>query len=280
MIAQVAGGSLAIKLRNNISGITQGLGEIILKQDDDQEIDVTSWALTAVETLDTLKGETQELAAKYDEQSKIVKKLNEQLKDLIEAKKKHENAMLEKFRELLNAKKLKIRDQQRVLAGAKIDGSQIQKLQAAREAVKPRTPVTSRQGKRKLPVVADESSEENSEKEEPAPKLEDELSGQHDSPLDSGNHTTEDQSENSDNGGPSYSSMPDKTNHAAAEEMQSDSPPPRRELPFGDQHVVHGNSKTHKSPEKGGPGSHEGAVIEGGGKDNDEDSDDEDDDEL
>ena len=44
-----------------------------------------------------------------------------QLDNLIEEKTSHENALLEKFRQLINSKKLKIRDQQRLLAGAKVD---------------------------------------------------------------------------------------------------------------------------------------------------------------
>ncbi len=47
--------------------------------------------------------------------------LNAQLEDLIRVKDEHENALLENFTKLLNAKKLKIRDQQRLLARAKIE---------------------------------------------------------------------------------------------------------------------------------------------------------------
>ena len=50
-------------------------------------------------------------------------RLHKQLQDLTEAKKEHESELLEKFRQLLNSKKLKIRDQQRLLAGAKIEAS-------------------------------------------------------------------------------------------------------------------------------------------------------------
>ena len=68
-----------------------------------------------------LEQEVQNLTSKYDEQEKLMQKLNQQLEDLIEAKKQHEDTLLGKFRELLNAKKLKIRDQQRLLVGAKVD---------------------------------------------------------------------------------------------------------------------------------------------------------------
>lgn len=65
--------------------------------------------------------QADELDAKLAEQIENNRKLHEQLKALIEAKAEHENALLQKFTELLNAKKLKIRDQQRLLATAKVD---------------------------------------------------------------------------------------------------------------------------------------------------------------
>jgi len=43
--------------------------------------------------------------------------------EFLTVKEEHENHMLEKFSHLLNAKKLKIRDQQRLLAGAAINGN-------------------------------------------------------------------------------------------------------------------------------------------------------------
>lgn len=70
---------------------------------------------------DTIEKDMSDLRVKYEEQSRTVEKLDQQLEDLIKAKKEHENALLEKFQHLLNAKKLKIRDQQRLLASAKVD---------------------------------------------------------------------------------------------------------------------------------------------------------------
>jgi hypothetical protein len=52
-----------------------------------------------------------------------ITRLEEQLQGLVDEKLAHENALLQKFADLLNSKKLKIRDQQRLLAGAKVDPS-------------------------------------------------------------------------------------------------------------------------------------------------------------
>lgn len=42
------------------------------------------------------------------------------MEDFLRVKNEHENQMLERFSYLLNAKKLKIRDQQKLLAGATV----------------------------------------------------------------------------------------------------------------------------------------------------------------
>lgn len=56
----------------------------------------------------------------HGEQDTIAK-LNAQLDDFIKTKNETETAMLQQFMELLNEKKRKIRDQNRLLATAKVD---------------------------------------------------------------------------------------------------------------------------------------------------------------
>lgn len=121
VVASVSGDKLVIVFRKNISGIHQRLGEISLSPDDDQEIDTIAWVATAVARANALEKDVQDLQAKYEEQGDIIEKLRSQLDDFTKAKKDHEDALLEKFRELLNTKKLKIRNQQRLLATAKVN---------------------------------------------------------------------------------------------------------------------------------------------------------------
>ena len=117
--AVITGEQMTIIFRKNISGITQRLGEISLVKDEAQEVDAVAWASTAVLRCDDLEKEVEGLKLKYEDQQSIIRDLQQQLEDLIEATKMHETALLEKFRDLLNAKKLKIRDQQRVLIQSK-----------------------------------------------------------------------------------------------------------------------------------------------------------------
>jgi hypothetical protein len=122
-IANISGDQLSISFRKNISGIHQRLGEVALKRDEDLEVDVTGWVSTAVERAASLEGKVSSLDRSLRQQEEVIRKLNQQLDDLVKAKREHEDALLGKFKELLNAKKLKIRDQQRLLATARVDSS-------------------------------------------------------------------------------------------------------------------------------------------------------------
>jgi hypothetical protein len=54
-------------------------------------------------------------------QTETILKLQSQLDSIVQAKVEHEGLLLHKFTELINSKKVKIRDQQRLLATAKVD---------------------------------------------------------------------------------------------------------------------------------------------------------------
>ena len=123
--ALVAGDQLTVIVRRNISGITQRLGEITLRVLDEEEagerVELLDWVTVTVDRTSALQDKIQSLNVKYEEQGNIIHELNKQLEDLVEAKKEHETLLFEKFQQLLNAKKLKIRDQQRLLASATVN---------------------------------------------------------------------------------------------------------------------------------------------------------------
>ncbi|KAI9791256.1 MAG: hypothetical protein M1833_001569 [Piccolia ochrophora] len=143
-----------ISIRRHIGGITQRLGTLSLKQDEDQEIQLFDWAAAAAETASSAEQDLSALSVRYQSQKDLIDSLNKQLEDLVEAKRAHENELLEKFRELLNSKKLKIRDQQRLLNEAKIDPAKGKlasptPVRSSRGAGQSRKPGNSRAGKRK-----------------------------------------------------------------------------------------------------------------------------------
>lgn len=255
VVASIAGGQLAIVFRNNISGITQKLGEIILNEDDKQELDIISWAGIAVQRSNELEDEVRELTSKYYEQSKMLESLNKQLDDLVQAKKRHEDTLLEKFRELLNTKKLKIRDQQRLLAGAKVDPKQAAKIESARSASRSHTPVASRASKRKAKAAASTSSssdESSFQKKATKQKNESDNSGNMNTPDGSDQDVTEDESDEYLKAAPSQSTLPESNNceigGGKEEQMALDTPPPIRKLPFERSGIGRGKEQM-KQPE-------------------------------
>ena len=250
MMATITRDSLLVHFRNNISGITQKLGEIQLKQNETEEIDSVSWCGTAVQRGTVLEAEVQDLTVKYEEQGKTMEKLNKQLEDLIEAKKSHEDALLGKFRELLNAKKLKIRDQQRLLAGAKVDPKRAVKVHNVRSASKSHTPTASSVGKRKAKgdATASQSSGEDSfEPKVATQKIETDGSEQAKTP-EASDDATEDESDDDLKSAARPSTQPDRTKvgedeAAGDQEMQLDELPPTRQLPFGKSDVGGGREQ-------------------------------------
>ena len=241
--ANLTGDQLSVTFRNNISGITQKLGEIVLNKNETEELDIVRWAGTAVERSNRLDEEVRDLTLKYDDQSKKLDKLNHQLGDLIKAREDHENSLLRNFRDLLNTKKLKIRDQQRLLASSNIDNRRAAKLQSARSTAKPRAATASRAGKRKaMGGHRNFECSDDSGLEGKAPKQnqESDLSEQMNTPEHSDQELTEDESGDDLDSTHQAGTRPDRS----GEDTRSDFLPPKNDLLFG----VSGRSEQSTQP--------------------------------
>jgi len=70
---------------------------------------------------DAAEGLVSSMKHDHVKQQQDVADLRKQLQQLTEAKKHHEDELLEKFRLLLNSKKAKVRDQKRLLSTVKVD---------------------------------------------------------------------------------------------------------------------------------------------------------------
>lgn len=254
-VAAISGETLTINLRKNIGGIHQRLGSIKLEQNDEEEINPFDWAGTAVTAADELREQLETLQASVSAQQGQVAKLNRQLDDLVKAKKEHEEELLKKFAALLNAKKLKIRDQQRLLSGAKIDPEAAEVVSDSRSGGgKARKPTPSRKGKRKANGTAEpepEPAEAAANDEETATEDDDDaLIRREETPQNSDRDATEDEDSDADgfNAAPAASQQSRRgvgnrgkalevakekaTGGSAMEVDDAGSPPPRRELPF------------------------------------------------
>lgn len=244
-IAAISGNAVTVTLRKNIGGITQRLGTIKLDEDDQrEEVAFPEWVDTAVANSDELRLGLATLQTSMSAQQEQVAKLNAQLDDLVKAKKEHEDELLKKFAALLNAKKLKIRDQQRLLAGAKVDPAAAEEVGAAREGGgRSRKADGSRGGKRKDHGVADEEDDDEEMKDDAASAEEvDQPDGLEQTPPPSDrDHATEDEGDDGFDHLPAPSQPKSRrgarqaSRTAKSSEKAAEHPaelPPRRELPF------------------------------------------------
>ncbi|KAF7872479.1 hypothetical protein EAF04_003400 [Stromatinia cepivora] len=146
--AKVEKKAMTLVIQKVIEGIRQRLGAIKLDETEEEEISLFDWCALATKSADSSKDELEALRIKYSEQQETLEKLNENFRELNKRKSDHENQLLEKFSLMFNEKKLKVRDQQRLLAGAKVDPEKVEAVQNTRSG-KPRTACASRSGKRK-----------------------------------------------------------------------------------------------------------------------------------
>ncbi|KAJ8071497.1 hypothetical protein OCU04_001817 [Sclerotinia nivalis] len=146
--AKVEKKAMTLVIQKVIEGIRQRLGAIKLDETEEKEISLFDWCALATKSADSSKDELEALRIKYSEQQETLEKLNENFRGLNKRKSDHENQLLEKFSLMFNEKKLKVRDQQRLLAGAKVDPEKVEAVQNIRSG-KPRTAGASRSGKRK-----------------------------------------------------------------------------------------------------------------------------------
>ncbi|KAF4957364.1 hypothetical protein FSARC_11316 [Fusarium sarcochroum] len=258
-----SGKSISITIRKEIQGITQRLGAITLNHDPDEAIELFEWCGAAVESSAASKQAMADLSVRSSESETAVTQLQSQLDELIKAKEEDETALLRKFRDLLNEKKLKIREQQQVLASISANPSlpgqsqPSQVVEAEIEDPKPRKPRKptrqagkSRTSKRKAPASR---RVEESEDDAGAETMDVDNIKQEAEDTDPGNTTeatasvaTDDDDDEDDAGVHSSSSQHnDAPASTAAPEKKTpprraEKPPPPRALPFA-------TKKTEKS---------------------------------
>ncbi|KAI9053836.1 hypothetical protein LZ554_002784 [Drepanopeziza brunnea f. sp. 'monogermtubi'] len=160
-VAKIDSTSMTISIQKNIEGITQKLGIITLAENENAAGDLYEWCGSAVLAKDSLMNYLQSLKAKFEEKDAQIKKLEESLAEMAQIKHENETQLLQKFSLLLNEKKLKIRDQQRLLQSSKVDAAAVKEMEETRLAVRSRPAGASRKGKRKAGKPAEEEDEED-----------------------------------------------------------------------------------------------------------------------
>ncbi|OQE15089.1 hypothetical protein PENSTE_c030G07983 [Penicillium steckii] len=254
-------GEIIITIRKRVQDITQRLGAIVLKQDD-ETIELFEWAGTAASRNGVLQQKVTSLTNRYQEAEDKVQRLNQQLEDLLQAKSQQENQMMANFTQLLNEKKLKIRNQQRLLASSnadpakrktltlsspsspnksnqtKLKQTQVSEIQAL--TIKPEDNDSIRPSKRSHNSDTEESDDfEPMDLDNKKPNKEsnddDEIEDHQSTPPPEGNTTTDDESEDEE---------PIQRTDFKPPPQKEEAPPPRRELPFTRRGQAATKSKT------------------------------------
>ncbi|KAJ5906271.1 uncharacterized protein N7473_003187 [Penicillium subrubescens] len=238
---------IVITIRKRVQDITQRLGSLVLKQDEDQEIALFEWTGLAAAKADALHSQVTSLTDRYRTAEDTIAKLTQQLADLMQAKSQHENQMVVNFAQLLNEKKLKIRNQQRLLASAAADPTKVAEIQAAtvKHEATSSQPTTKR---RAADTLADEDeSDDGFERMDVdrkaadvqaayAQETEDEEERGTPQPLEDGEGNTTTDDEDEEVPATSQRSVPERakvrTSERQAPAKEAAPAPPRRELPF------------------------------------------------
>lgn len=144
--------------------LQQRLGSIVLSNDDKAvgQVNLFDWCAVALDAASEVRTSLSTATGRDEKLKADIKNLNVQLEELIQAKDSDEIILLTKFRDLLNEKKLKIREQQKVIATLSQNAER--PLSSHHEASPPplsvpapaRKAAASRGGKRKVAAKATE----------------------------------------------------------------------------------------------------------------------------
>jgi anion-transporting ArsA/GET3 family ATPase len=124
------------------------------------KIDLFEWCGQIITSKETTASELASQRKALQEKDDEVKKLEANYEELVNLKNSHENELLEKFSLLLNEKKLKIRDQQRLLASSNVDPAKLAAVEEDRSE-RHHSAVPSRKGKRKAGLEIQSHEEES-----------------------------------------------------------------------------------------------------------------------
>ncbi|PMD38820.1 hypothetical protein L207DRAFT_513302 [Hyaloscypha variabilis F] len=154
--------NLIITLQKRVEGITHKLGAFTLTKNDAalDGIDLFEWCGLALTAKRAIENELQSQQKALRQNTEQVQKLEVKLAELEKLKNAHENDLLEKFSLLLNEKKLKIRDQQRLLASSNVEPARLADVEESRSG-RAHSAGPSGKGKRKADARVETDDEES-----------------------------------------------------------------------------------------------------------------------
>lgn len=253
---------LTITFRNRIDQITQKLGSIEL-QETEEEIQLFDWAAIAIDQQRLLQEEVSTLQGKLEADKATITALQSQLADLVKAKGEHEEQLISKFALLLNEKKLKIRNQQRILSTAKVDEKKLAQLKLTMDGTRRRSIRPKRRAETDAEAEADgqEKAESDDFETMDVDDLPNTLGDARSSRETTPEIETESEGEMSASQ-PTTSSLAAKSQTSKPSKAEHESLPPPRSLPFVKKALPKGKDMATPKPAESALGSDEETASE------------------
>ncbi|KAL4788407.1 hypothetical protein BJX76DRAFT_353162 [Aspergillus varians] len=232
---------LVIIVRKRIQAITQKIGSLTLQQNDEQGIELFEWSNLAITRANILEQRFNSLLGRFRTAENTINLLNKQLEEFISSKTQHEQQLMSGFVQLLNEKKLKIRNQQRLLTSAKVDTEKLSTMQGAIVIDDSELNTKGRKFKRPAETAVDEPDSDNGFEKMDIDKSKQQVDNRAEEETDDEGQSTPQPLEDEDNttsdgegSVPSVKGSPrgDRRRQSSPEHIVTKSPPPRRELPF------------------------------------------------
>jgi hypothetical protein len=204
----------------------------------EEVVELYDWCGLTIQSKGKVERELAEVKKQLKAKEAETKKMSEDLEQMIKLKNDHENVLIEKFSLLLNEKKLKIRDQQRLLASANVNPAKAAAIERTRGS-KPASAGSSHPRKRKAGQTAkDESNSDDGFEKMDVDDQEAPTDSDAEPPRTPDRGSTAD--EESDDEPPqvlpparkSAAETKPAERKAPGDEDEEDVIPPRRELPF------------------------------------------------
>lgn len=140
----------------------QRLGTITLTHDGGEAIELFEWCATSVDAVTQTNAAASASDARVRDLQTAVGELKSQLDELVAAKQEDEVVLLQKFRDLLNEKKVKIREQQKIITDLSANDAPREEVDEVDEVDEVQTAKGGRKApKRKAQAVENESPEED-----------------------------------------------------------------------------------------------------------------------
>ncbi|CAG8906854.1 unnamed protein product [Penicillium egyptiacum] len=219
---------IVITIRKRVQTITQRLGAFTLKQDDEQAVELFEWTGITAARAHMLEQQVSSLTGRYRLAEDTIHRLNEQLEELMHAKTEHENQLVANFVQVLNEKKLKIRNQQRLLASATVDATKGRCIAEDSHA----SAEKSHSAKRSARKMSDTDNSDGFEKMD-IDKIKSDRNAPNNKATDDEEHSTshplDDEQNNSTTDADSSQDEPAQLKRVSP---ARDTAPPRRDLPF------------------------------------------------